>query len=261
MFQNLTKIKLVSLLFLVFLFNTIIKPVVAMDTQTFERLKRISEENNQEEIKERTDYYNYLKNKGDTQETIEEFIARFASLSHFGTPVTEDILDDFKTSIPFPADLRAFYLKLGSFDGGDRLSSLRVYDLRTLSSKTSTQKGYERFHSLGLIDMIKYRWGNDRPEFDLQNPSAIINAQEYKVLNESYVVVGDWSDRSWNDEAHYYIYYDSSGRFGILHAHQDTWKIFHLLDNSEAAYSWNEVMNLALDRIISERVETSNGDE
>lgn len=224
---------------------------LAIEPSTFERINKLIAEYNAVEIAERTDYYNYLVREKDEKGSLQKHLDSYASLSMFGAAVPEEAIKSINPALPFPADLLAFYRTYGWFTGGDALQMLAIYSPEPLLKKLKGQYNYQKFFSLGLLDMINYQWGNSREELDMKHKNAIFTQQQFDYLNTNYIVVAAWEDYSWGSEAHYYIYYDKDGRFGIFHLHQDTWEISHLFEGSPAKYSWDQVVNEALDIILA----------
>ncbi|MFX1677737.1 hypothetical protein PV762_00735 [Mitsuaria sp. CC2] len=220
-----------------------------MNSDTLRLLTEAMNNRNQRERAFREDYHTYLvEQKGET-ESLEEHLRRYASMAAFGQPLPAELIERFQPAIPFPAELVEFYRQHGSFKGGNRLSTWTLLDLAELERNRTTDRDYERFHSLGLADMIKYVWGNDRPEVDLDSGDVIFSREQLEYLNQNYQVVGFWTDVDAGEEAHYYLYYDQSGRFGLAHLHQDEWDIFDLLEESGAIYTWDEVIVASLAKI------------
>ncbi|MET1076614.1 MAG: hypothetical protein ABWY06_01200 [Pseudomonas sp.] len=225
-----------------------------MQPETVERLNGLIKELNALEIASRTQYHEYLVREQGEKGSLQQHLDAYASLSKFGKPVPEQTINAFGPALPFPADLVAFYRTHGWLGGGKALQYLSVYSLERLV-KNKESKSYVRFHSLGLADMINYQWSNAREELDPNHENAIYTQDEIDHLNSNYIVVATWDDFSWASEAHYYIYYDKQGRFGILHVHQDTWYINHMFGESPARQTWDQVMNEALDKILASNKE------
>ncbi len=231
-----------------------------MNNDTLRLVTEAMNQRNQRELAFRSDYHAYLvKQKGET-ESLEDHLKRYASLAAFGQPLPDDLIERFQPAIPFPAALVDFYRRLGSFHGGNRLSQWRLLDLAEMERQRTTDWPSQRFHSLGLADMINYVWGNCRPEVDLESGDAIFSRAQLDHLNQSYQVVGYWTDYDAGEEAHYYLYYDASGRFGLAYLHQDDWDIFDLLKQSGAVYSWDEAIVACLAKIQGDEDEDEDED-
>jgi hypothetical protein len=176
---------------------------------------------NAAELEARRDYHQYLAQKGDHEDTLEQHIAKYASLARFGTPAGDDDLARLQTlSQPtLPAPLLAFYRAVGSFHGGAYLQDLVLHaPARLLQAAALEPGGWEALPSIGLADMVRWSWGNDRFEFDPAQRGGLTPA-EVGELNRRYSAVG-W--RVVEDgEGFEYLYFDGEGRFGGLFYHQD----------------------------------------
>lgn len=221
----------------------------AMNERTYERVASFIEQRNQDEMREHTDYHAYLvAQRGETC-SLDAYLDRYAWLGRFGAPVPDAVIARLQPVIPFPEDLVRFYREHGSLAGNERQSGLTIHDLADLDSRRAEQPGRTQFRSLGLAHMIDYVWGNGREAFDPHSEQAQFTREETDYLNRHYQVVGHWMDARAGNEAHYYIYYDQKGRFGLAYVHQDEWAIRDLLKASGARYSWDEVMRLAVQKI------------
>ncbi len=74
---------------------------------------------------------------------------------------------------------------------------------------------WEKIKGLGIVDMIKYSWGNDRYEFDEEMESSMKN-----YLNENYKCFGRYRTE-YGVEAANYLYFDNEGKFESIFYHQD----------------------------------------
>ncbi|WP_431261050.1 hypothetical protein ACQ86G_13635 [Roseateles chitinivorans] len=220
-----------------------------MNSDTLHLVTEAMNIRNQRERAFREKYHAYLVEQKGHKGSLEEHLRLYASLGGFGQPLSADLIERFQPAIPFPAELVEFYREHGSLNGGNRLSRWTLLDLAEMERARASDYPYRQFHSLGLADMINYVWGNDRPEVDLDSGDAIFSREQLDHLNQNYQVVGFWTDIDAGDEAHYYIYYDRSGRFGLAYLHQDEWDIFDLLEESGARYSWDEVIVASLAKI------------
>lgn len=173
------------------------------------------------ELRERRDYHAYLKSRGDDSETLDEHIARFASLARLDPPAAEEDLARLQSicPVPLPAQLLAFYRTAGGFHGGKRLQDAVIHapaDLLRASQRPAGQ--WDALRSMGLVHMVLWAWGNDRFEFDPGSGEGLDQAS-VDALNANYAVIG-W--RVMDDgEAHEFIYLDRHGGFGRLYFHQD----------------------------------------
>ena len=177
---------------------------------------------NEAERKQRVDYYEYLKGKGEAEPTLEEHLARFASFARFGRPASQDAIEALRPlSRPgLPEDLVRFYRESGSFEGGHYLKNMVVYAPETLvaKSKRDPERRWDHAASMGLVDMIRWSWANDRFEFDPKSREGL-SEDEVIALNRDYSIVG-WYVVD-EGEGYEYLYFDGQGRFGTLYYHQD----------------------------------------
>jgi hypothetical protein len=184
-------------------------------------LRAQAERVNAEELQSRRDYHAYLRQQGDEQDTLEEHIAKYASLARFGEPAgDEDIARLQALSQPkLPAPLQAFYRTAGSFLGGTHLQDLAIPAPAELLRAAARAPGdWEALASLGLADVVRWSWGNDRFEFEPARRGGL-KRDEVAALNRRYSAVG-W--RVVEDgEGFEYLYFDAEGRFGRLFYHQD----------------------------------------
>ena len=184
--------------------------------------RKAMERVNAQELAERTDYYAYLKGKGDAEPTLEQHLERFGDFARFGKPADDATIAALRTlSQPaLPDALVAFYRKLGGFVGGGKLRSMAVHAPATLvaKSKRDPERPYDHVKSLGLVDMIRWSWGGDRFEFDPKSREGLSQG-EVDALNRNYSIVG-WYVID-EGEGFMYLYFDRAGRFGTLHYHQD----------------------------------------
>ena len=67
---------------------------------------------NARELKARTDYFAYLSTKGEQDGTLDEFIAKYASLARFGRPASAATVERLRllSGPPIPQSLADFYL-------------------------------------------------------------------------------------------------------------------------------------------------------
>jgi hypothetical protein len=275
-----------------------------MNPATFERFSTVIAERNAQEIARRTEYHQQLvesraesgNRAGGDRGTVgrwllahlarrlvgterpwgepgslDDFLMRYSSLSTWGEPVTDEVITAMQPAIPFPAELVEFYRTRGWLSMGQDLGNFSILSLVALQSALTSERPYDRFRSMGLADSIVRVWGNDRPELDPSGDAARYTREQVDRLNGDYQVVAVWEDVGSANEAHFYIYFDRSQRFGVVHLHQDDWehwpaiespacssepstdpplsstKLERLLEASEADRSWDQVLNDALD--------------
>lgn len=176
---------------------------------------------NAPEVARRTEYWNYLRERGETDgETLAEHLRRFAQIVHTGDVATEAELAALETHAgrPLPRDLRAFYREVGELRTGGvpvEIESVR----RTLERlRLPADEGYRRLRSLSLVDRIHRCWGGSREEFE--PGGGLLTRGQLEELDRRYRSIG-WFTTDPGEEGHTYLYYDEEGRWGALEFHQD----------------------------------------
>ncbi|HSW03445.1 hypothetical protein [Aquabacterium sp.] len=186
-----------------------------------ELLRVQAERANALELRERRDYHAYLKARGDDSETLEEHVARYASLAWLGQPAVEHDLVRLQAicPVPLPAALLSFYRTAAGFRGGGRLQDAVIHAPADLLRASELPAGqWDALRSMGLVHMVLRAWGNDRFEFDPDSQEGL-DRPSVDALNTNYAIIG-W--RVMDDgEAHEFLYFDRQGRFGRLFYHQD----------------------------------------
>ncbi len=225
--------------------------LAAMKPATFERLQSVVEKSNAEELDRRRDYYAYLQQQRRAEPTLQDHLDRHASFARFGDPAGEALIESARklSAIPFPPDLLGFYRQHGSFKGNDALKGLSIWSLGEMQrlSADDTAK-WQRLRSLGLVDAIRWTWGNDRPDLEPGSSHAVISVEQANSLNSRYTVIGRWTYPSLEGSG--YLCFDGEGRFGIFHYHQDESPMHRLLGDSPARMTWDELMNAALTEVL-----------
>jgi len=177
---------------------------------------------------EREEHFAYLQTRGEADESLDTYMARYASLARFATPASEALLLALQelSAVPLPKSLLAFHRGLGGFRGGNRLQGLVIHDAETLLAKCAPnpQQPWDHLRSIGLVDMILWSWGNDRFEFKPESGDGL-DAAEVATLNRNYSIAG-WRPVE-EGEGFQYLYFDRDGRFDILHYHQDAFDELH----------------------------------
>lgn len=115
---------------------------------------------------------------------------------------------------PIPLSLTWFYRETGSVTGDSEEFVLNIEPVSYLLEKLQEKEKYYLCRSLGIIDYIRFSWGNDRPEFDEIQKSKI------DFLNNNYKSIGHYR-YDWGLEEAYYLYVDKKGNFGEVRYHQD----------------------------------------
>lgn len=171
---------------------------------------------NDAELVRRRDYYAYLCENEPQTESFEQHLERYADLARSGKTATADELSELaaRIAIAIPDELQEFYLSIGSL----RCGAAQLFALpELLGCFHGVPTAYGVANSLGIIDMIRLCWGNDRFEFD--PVQGYIKQAEIDMLNAAYACIGWYMPE--NEESSRYIYFDEQGKFGTLFYHQD----------------------------------------
>jgi len=122
---------------------------------------------------------------------------------------------------PLPPDLRAFYLRHGELRQDSRKpvenQCICIWSPAVLLKSLQTPQNHERMDSLGLIDMVRHCWGNEREELE---PGVNFSDAQIDMLNQQYTVFGRYN-RDEGFEASGYLFFDRAGRFGRIWFSQD----------------------------------------
>lgn len=193
-----------------------------MKRTTIELLHATMNRINAVELTTREDYYAYLLTRGDDSETLEAHIAKYASFVKLGPPSSEQSIDALrKLSGPtLPESLLDFYRTVGLIHGGNRLKGLMLHSPVTLVLKSAPNREnpWDCVPSMGVVDMIRWSWGNDRFEFDPASGGGLTQV-EVDALNAQFSVVGWFT--LFEGEGYVYLLFDGNGTFTTLHYHQD----------------------------------------
>ena len=175
---------------------------------------------NARELAARRDYHAYLVGRGDEKDTLEEHIAKYASLARIGEPATPHDIEALQalSQPPLPAELVDFYRTCGSFRGGHYLHDCVIHAPSALLDAHRRPRGeWEVLPSMGLAAMVRWAWGNDRFEFEPDQGG--LAAAEVAALDRAYSAIG-WRVVA-SGEGFEFLYFDAHGRFGRLFFHQD----------------------------------------
>jgi hypothetical protein len=168
----------------------------------------------------------------------------------FGEPASNELINEIQNfySIPIPIELKNFY-ELGAIkNDADEDYSVWIQSATDLIKSINEENKWFRIHSSGIIDGIKFSWGNDRPEFDE------VNQEDIDKLNENYKYVGLYR-YDWGLEEAYYIYFDKNQKFGVIRYHQDgfedLWEdhLDTMLNQSPANQSLEELLISMIDKL------------
>ena len=193
-----------------------------MKQETIELLHATMNRINAVELATREDYYAYLLTQGDDTDTLEAHVAKYASFVKLGTPASEQSIEALrKMSGPtLPDSLLHFYRSVGSIHGGDQLKGLVLHSPETVVLKRAPnpESPWDSVASMGLVDMIRWSWGNDRFEFDPASGDGLTQ-KEVDELNAQYSVIGWYT--VLEGEGCEYLIFDRRGAFATLFYHQD----------------------------------------
>ncbi len=139
-------------------------------------------------------------------------------------PVTKVELNKIQEqdNILIPLALQEFYEKFGGLTLGGMYDpeseyeglQMHIYSISELLSFLNEKANYQKLYSLGLIDYLKFNWGNDRPEFDE------INLENIAYLNGNYKCFGTYA---FGYDEHHSLYFDKAGNFGKIVYDQENW--------------------------------------
>lgn len=118
---------------------------------------------------------------------------------------------------PLPPALRQLYLRFGSLGNGSECFEFGLASPGWKLQALDARSRHDRLDSLGLIDSVRHRWGNDREELE---PGVQFSDAEIEALNAHYTVFGRYN-RSEGIEAAGYLFFDRAGRFDRIWFAQD----------------------------------------
>ncbi len=134
-----------------------------------------------------------------------------------GAPAAEVDALEARLGQALPPALRQFYLRFGSLGNGSESFEFGIgspgWKLKALDARSR----HDRLDSLGVIDAVRHRWGNDREELE---PGVNFSDAEIEALNAHYTVFGRYN-RSESTEAAGYLFFDRAGRFDRIWFAQD----------------------------------------
>lgn len=156
------------------------------------------------------DAYNqvYLDQNGDEDELYSE------------APATDEEIARLETlaGFPLPAELADFYREFGSLKNRlqDDSHCFWIPSASELVARVQ-DPDWNPARSLGLIEMIRAYWGNDRSEFD---EGRHFDAAQIGALNDGYQCFGWYLGEDIYEGAHF-LFFDRNGQIGSLYYHQD----------------------------------------
>lgn len=120
--------------------------------------------------------------------------------------------------IPIPEDLKSLYLEMSGLASYDNESwSLQIDEVPFLLERLNHKDKWSQCRSLGLIDYIRFSWGNDRQELE---EDVYLTGEQIDFLNKNYKCFGLYRT-DWGFEEADYLYFDRNGKFGTIRYHQD----------------------------------------
>jgi hypothetical protein len=178
----------------------------------------------------------------------------YSALKLEGRATDEQLVQLQKNSSPaIPEGLKNFYKKWGGIVRHVHSETyLNIPSVTTmldiLNGKFSSKWPGPTLKSLGLIDYIKYSWGNDRWEFE---SDEFFTTEQLHVLNEKYKCFGIYRP---NLERAYYLYFDQQGNFGEILYDQNLFEetknhLQSMLTKSPANQSFNALIRHAFKQV------------
>ncbi len=123
-----------------------------------------------------------------------------------------------------PKELKKFYTLFGGLETKDNTesNSFMIFSVAELVQKLQEDNKWYKLNSLGILDMVLFSWGHDRPEIKQH-----LTTEQIQLLNENYKSYG-WYRDSWITESFCYLYFDKSNNFGKIYYHQDYFNNFQI---------------------------------
>lgn len=192
------------------------------------------------------EYNKYVKALGKSEDMDDYYAARLTFEDAANDAQINELAEYFH--IPVPQDLVDFYKSYGSLipakDAAHEDCVIKVFSPAYLLKKLKEPEKWGKCRSLGLIDMIRFSWG-ERDEFN-----EYISKEMRLSVNDQYQCIG-WYRLDWGLEEAYYIYFDKSGNFGAVRYHQDEFnelmdQLKELLKGNGAVFSLENLLQKAL---------------
>jgi SMI1 / KNR4 family (SUKH-1) len=164
---------------------------------------------------------------------------------------TDDEIQALENMLGFslPDDLKVFYKSFGGLlnQGNDESYCFEIQVITELMRHLQSHE-HSKLNSLGLVDMIKFSWGNDRPEFEDE-----LSAEQIKFLNDNYKCFGWYRDDTVLESA-WYLYFDTQGSFGQIFYDQDDFEelkadLEQLIAQNTATDTLENLISQALEQI------------
>ena len=183
---------------------------------------------------------------GDEEDGFYLRFYRLAACERATDAQIEALTETFQVTLP--SSLITFYRHVGGLGAqtNNETWSINVPTAAELIAYTAPEQACGPLRSLGIIDQIRWSWGNSRPEFDA---GVNLSQAEIDTLNAKYSCFGLWR-HDWGLEAAFYLYVDDAGRYGSLYYHQDYGDVFEELramrDTSPATLTLGQLVGDAL---------------
>lgn len=221
--------------------------VVGNREDGFEKIKAFCALHNELEVVNRKDYYAYLLQREEAEPTFIQHLARFGNLFLFDDTANNLVLQQFEKDyqVELPNELKSFYHEVGKLDGENHLQ-FHIMSLTELRTGLESNAEWSRLNGLGIVDMLKYAWGNGKDEFSAQ--SGNLTQAEIDFLNGNYKTIGFIRV---DDNVIIAIYYDEYGNFGVVWYNQDDGDVFEyyldkMLQQSPARYCLAQILSIYL---------------
>ena len=159
---------------------------------------------NNAEIERRREYYAYLCSREPQAETFVEHVEKYGNYIRTGEMATDEQITalEERVSVRFPDESRQFFRTIGRLHSNyPEEGQITLHSVSELTAylNTPSDRPYQVLRSLGLIDMIKLCWGNDRFEFEPRN--GYVTQAEIDRINAEYACIG-WLCADLGLEAH-----------------------------------------------------------
>lgn len=162
-----------------------------------------------------------------------------------------------RINIRLPEALKSFYTGFGAIKNRDwnENNCMDLYSVRYMMERLDDPDKSSGTKSLGIIDMIRLSWGNDRYELDdeLSEPMKAF-------LNSHFICFGLYRTDD-NLESANYLYFDTHGQFGSVFYHQDDFDdllqnhLQPMMKESPASHTLEELLLEAFEIITELKME------
>jgi hypothetical protein len=203
---------------------------------------------NRYETAMRRKYYVHLQSAGPQEQTFEQHLDLFGNLVRSGELATEQELAELAERIGdrLPTELVEFYTTFGKmFIGSHYQGALEIFSAGELLRRLALPSGYQRLHSLGLVDGMRASYHYGAPQLE---PGGWFDEEETALLNGAYTCFG-WAS-AYQGEGFLYYYFDRAGRFGSVawafHSDGEDFYSDHLLPMQRASPATQTLSDLLL---------------